>query len=253
MKIKVLITLYTLLAFIRIGHAQVNYNSIKYTQKNGLFTSNIKTIAQDRFGFIWIGSQDGLYFFNGVDFKIIHSSNSANETHDVKQILYDSVFDCVWVAYSSGGLEAFDCSTHRLKHNVVFVENGKEKMIENINFVLHASNKQMILGLSNGLLAFSPDKSAVQCKVDITNLVPVGEISYLGVFENRIFAFILGKGLFTYNSKTKRTDSCIYKSSIKSSANYFDGINFFFSSNGAITKYNLYTGENDNRNGFKHY
>src|SRR5687767_9639064 len=44
-------------------------NFTTYTRSNGLPEENISSITQDSRGFIWIGSEEGLFRFDGLSFK----------------------------------------------------------------------------------------------------------------------------------------------------------------------------------------
>ncbi len=43
----------------------------KYSIEDGLSQSSVTSVVQDKFGFIWIATQDGLNKFNGYDFEVL--------------------------------------------------------------------------------------------------------------------------------------------------------------------------------------
>ncbi|WP_299458242.1 sensor histidine kinase [uncultured Microscilla sp.] len=51
------------------GYAQFNFRFKKITVKEGLSQSAVSSIIQDRFGFLWVGSRDGLNRYDGYTFK----------------------------------------------------------------------------------------------------------------------------------------------------------------------------------------
>ena len=58
------------------------------TLENGLSQSTINAIVQDRQGFMWFGTQDGLNRYDGYDFKIFKHDADIHD-QDVLPILVD--------------------------------------------------------------------------------------------------------------------------------------------------------------------
>ena len=57
------------------GSAQLtSFNFHHLTTANGLSNSTIRSIAQDKYGFIWIGTLNGLNIFNGYSVKSFYKS-----------------------------------------------------------------------------------------------------------------------------------------------------------------------------------
>src|SRR5678809_1402709 len=49
------------------------------TTEQGLSNSTIRSIAQDKYGFIWIGTLNGLNLFNGYSVKSFYKGKQPNE------------------------------------------------------------------------------------------------------------------------------------------------------------------------------
>lgn len=104
-------------------HAQfprLNFKS--FTEKEGLSTNYVRSICEDRDGFMWFGTPNGLEKFNGKDFinynKLLQDTLSGNY-----QISYDILEDkegILWIATYSNGIILFDKNREtitRLKHD----------------------------------------------------------------------------------------------------------------------------------------
>jgi len=88
------------------------------TTNDGLSQSYVNAILQDRRGFMWFGTRDGLNRYDGNDFVVYkHSPNDpgglgANFVEDLKED--DQGY--LWVATFSGGLDKFDPTTEQFAH-----------------------------------------------------------------------------------------------------------------------------------------
>jgi ligand-binding sensor domain-containing protein len=75
-----------------------------YTPRNGLPSDYIESIAQDKYGFIWLGTHNGLLRFDGVEFKTYLHNNADPNTlpdNDSRYIAVDSTGK-VWIASRKG-------------------------------------------------------------------------------------------------------------------------------------------------------
>lgn len=81
--------------------------------KEGLSQSPIFSIMQDKQGFVWIGSRNGLTRYDGYEFKVYHNNefNKSTSQRDINAILEDWD-DNLWLA-TSGGLYRFSRTTEK--------------------------------------------------------------------------------------------------------------------------------------------
>ncbi len=86
----------------------------KYTQNEGLSSYNITKIIQDRYGFIWAGTQDGLNRFDGVRF-FSYNQQENSKYHipgtNVSDMKEDTARNLLWVVTSYGGIAAISLNT----------------------------------------------------------------------------------------------------------------------------------------------
>lgn len=82
--------------------ASADYHFKRYTINNGLSQNTVFSIFQDKQGFMWFGTKDGLNRFDGKSFKIFRFSPDGNLRDNVfKRILQDEN-DNLWVATDEG-------------------------------------------------------------------------------------------------------------------------------------------------------
>jgi signal transduction histidine kinase/CheY-like chemotaxis protein len=84
----------------------------------GLPSSEIKALARDADGYLWIGTVDGLARFDGVDMRIWRYAPGAGDGlpgNHVQALLVDAA-DRVWVAVEGEGVSVLDASRQRFAH-----------------------------------------------------------------------------------------------------------------------------------------
>ncbi len=72
-----------------------NYNS-----DNGLSQNSCYAISQDKCGFMWFGTQDGLNRYDGREFKIYSVQNEIGKklhSNIITSLFYDTTTDNLWV------------------------------------------------------------------------------------------------------------------------------------------------------------
>ncbi len=116
------IALFLFFAF-RQNFPQIN-NIISghYTIENGLSQSSTNCIAQDKYGFMWFGTQDGLNRFDGYGFTIFKNSfddSTSLSDNSIICLLVDKS-GTLWVGTDFGGLNKFNYESQSFtsfKHN----------------------------------------------------------------------------------------------------------------------------------------
>ncbi len=69
-----------LLAFTAVAQSFSERSVIKYIgQENGLSNNTVNSLYQDRYGFLWMGTYDGLNRYDGYDLSLIHISEPTRQ------------------------------------------------------------------------------------------------------------------------------------------------------------------------------
>jgi ligand-binding sensor domain-containing protein len=76
----------------------------KYQVENGLSHNTVSCVLQDSYGFIWLGTTDGLNRFDGKQFKIYRSDNQDKFSlgNNSVQALFEDSNHNIWVATNEG-------------------------------------------------------------------------------------------------------------------------------------------------------
>lgn len=143
----------------------LNFSHISY--KNGLTSINVRKIRKDSKGFIWAGSQDGLFRYDGDRFWEYNKNLNVKfriTGPDIRDLLF--VNDTLWVLNSFGGIDAINT----ISGNVILSWHQQlDNRFKDVYFSSFTkSNNQLFLSGSNGLYRFDIKRRAVE-KVELRN------------------------------------------------------------------------------------
>jgi len=112
----------------------------------------VRTIAQDKSGFMWFGSQVGLHRYDGYQFLSFHhdaSNSNSLSSEIISRILVDSSQQ-VWVATRGGGINIFRESSQDFRH-ITTKSADITLSDDNVNAILEDSSGNIWVGTENGL------------------------------------------------------------------------------------------------------
>lgn len=90
----------------------------QYTQEDGLTQNTVMSVAQDRLGFIWLGTEDGLHRFDGHEMVVLQATpgdESGLLSDYIQHLLVDHEGN-LWVATSGGGVSRYLVSQDKFTH-----------------------------------------------------------------------------------------------------------------------------------------
>jgi signal transduction histidine kinase/ligand-binding sensor domain-containing protein/DNA-binding response OmpR family regulator len=132
----------------------------KYGVENGLPNEQINDILEDNFGFIWLATFDGLYKFDGFNFKGYHhipGDHTSLPSSMVNKLMLDSKGD-IWVV-TEKELSVY----HRASDNFeqILLE-GPGSRGNAVQAVFEDKNRIIWVGMARGLYRLNQDKSPMQ-------------------------------------------------------------------------------------------
>ncbi|MBP6619464.1 MAG: response regulator [Leadbetterella sp.] len=127
--------LFTFLIFPFQSNSQSDYLKFQNLDvKKGLSHSFVKCMLQDRLGFIWLGTRNGLNRYDGYNFEVFKNNNQDTNSLSNNQIndIFESKTGDLWIATFGGGLNKYDRKKNIF---ITFKNNTKDKNSISNNFL----------------------------------------------------------------------------------------------------------------------
>jgi len=117
------------------------------TDADGLSQSTIFAMIQDRDGYLWLGTIDGLNRYDGYEFRVYvnDASNAASISDNFISALYEDSDGFIWVGTVNGYINRFDRKTEVFKRYFVndFFETMKNPESDFYDYPLAFSRNQI--------------------------------------------------------------------------------------------------------------
>ena len=146
----IVLAIVVLNANINVSYASnISFRNIK--NEDGLSQSTVETVIQDKKGYIWIGTNDGLNKYNGYDFKVYrHDEKNINSIANNYIIdLQEDNNGNIWVG-TADGLSKINTENEKIT-NYFSSEKKGNLSHNNIGDILVTKENKVIVGTSNGL------------------------------------------------------------------------------------------------------
>jgi ligand-binding sensor domain-containing protein len=172
-------------AFVGYSQGLRSLALTKYTQNEGLSSYFITKIAKDSYGFLWVGTQEGLNLFDGVNFETFSKQSPAHRRIGgsfVADLLEDKKRNLMWVLTSYGDVCALDLTTRTVARRIVRDRDGTPLSEKWIRCLQLQGDTLWMAGL-NVLSAY---------------LIPTGQFAPVNLFEKSR----LSTGEFNVNRMT---------------------------------------------------
>ncbi|RYY14608.1 MAG: histidine kinase [Chitinophagaceae bacterium] len=155
----------TIISLLTCYHSWAQPASLYFeniTTQNGLSHNKVNCIIQDKRGFIWIGTDDGLNRYDGSHFTIF--KNNPGDTTSISGNIIRDIFEdeneVLWVATADGGLTRYD---YRLEPGRQFRQfknkpNDSLSIPVNIIFKIVQDSQGYLWLASSGFYALRFDK-----------------------------------------------------------------------------------------------
>jgi signal transduction histidine kinase/ligand-binding sensor domain-containing protein len=160
----------------------------RITSKNGLPQSTVNYIIQDKKGFIWLATNDGLNKYDGYTFKVYRNivGDKKSLSHNEVAVLYEDRDGSIWVTnYVDIGLDKFDPVTEsftRYKHDA----NDSTSISSNeIYHIMQDKSGDIWVCTKNALNLVVNEKKGAKAFTSFKRFYNITKGSYSMAYEDR--------------------------------------------------------------------
>src|SRR5215469_4223407 len=186
----------------------VQMTDLKFTHlttNDGLSQSNVTAILQDRRGFMWFATRDGLNRYDGDAFVVYkHNPNDPGSlsADDIWDLMEDDQ-GYLWIATIGGGVNKFDPVTERFTRYRHDPSNAKSIGGDAVLSIAQNSSGELWFGtLNKGLDKFDPLTGTFTHYLNDNDGQFVGRITKVIEDSHKEIWFVGDRGLFHLNPQT---------------------------------------------------
>lgn len=152
-----------ILALLQARGQEIKNDFESFTTKEGLSQNLILSIAQDKKGFIWFGTEDGLNRFDGHDFKIYrHKEKDPNTivSNSIRALFADED-NTIWIGTDNGVCRLFTETEYIQHFPVDFTDESKLNGSYVSSIQKHEDGSIWISYIGSGIDIIHPDKKDI--------------------------------------------------------------------------------------------
>lgn len=254
-----LLLLSLLVLFTGKINAQKFIDNFKVTHLKLPIETTANTILQDSYGFVWIGSTNGLWRYDGKNFKnyLKNENDKTSITDNDIQCLYEDSQKTLWVGTYGGGLLKYNSNCDCFQQFIHDDEDSTSLSFNEIKTIFETKNNEFYIGTDGGGLnvmnrktnTFKSFKFNANDSLSIShnNVIDIEEISN----GNLAVGTWLGLNIFNTRTqefqriyKTPKTGSQYhhrleyYNGKLITASGYF----FIYNTENKFTKLNIFDG-----------
>ena len=128
--------------------------------EGGSLQSRVVSIAEDRYGFLWFGTDDGLYRYDGYKLRPYRRErgNPNSLGDDAVKVVYRDRSGILWVGTGFAGLDRLDPVSDTFRH-YRHDSNDRGSLSDNsVNCIYQDAGGTLWVGTSGGLDSLDPGK-----------------------------------------------------------------------------------------------
>ena len=132
-----------------------------FTVADGLPENSVFSMLQDHFGYLWLGTQNGLVRYDGYNMKVYtRDPNDSLSISDGNIIaIYEDKSGTLWIGTADGGLNRFDRKREiftRYMHNP---DDSTSISSNQIYSICEDKNENILVGTAEGLVSFKKSEN----------------------------------------------------------------------------------------------
>ena len=160
----IIFIIYTLLSVNSLfaQYPRINFRSL--STDDGLANNSTHCILQDKQGYLWFGTIDGLNRYNGNSFKVFkHDPDdpASISSNDIRCLYIDNQ-DRLWVGTLDNGLNLFDYETEKFTHFHHNPDDSTSLCQARVSAIAQDGNNDLWVGTYEGLNRFDAENNCFE-------------------------------------------------------------------------------------------
>ena len=163
------------------NNGQQDYFVESITTSQGLSQGTINDILQDKEGFLWLGTKDGLNRYDGHTFKVF--TNDVNDPWRISgnfiNLLFEDSFGRIWATTQNEGINIYDKITGRFHHIFHDPKNPNSLSDNYVTSIVEDSSGYFIVSIAHKELNmfrldenfFEDQKPPNVIRIDISSII----------------------------------------------------------------------------------
>ncbi len=133
-------------------HAQQFVDDFKITSFKVPIETNTYNILEDSYGFVWIGSTNGLWRYDGSNFKnyVKNENDETSITDNQISSIYEDKQKTLWIGTYGGGLLRYDRNCDCFQRFIHDDKNEESISFNEVRTIFETSNNQFYIGTDGG-------------------------------------------------------------------------------------------------------
>ena len=131
----------------------------RYATADGLPSSSVYAVAQDRQGVMWFGTKGGIASYDGVSFRVFrHLAGDPGSLYDngIASLLFDQQ-GRLWAAGLEAGLNRYDAASESFQHWGYDAKNPASLASDKVWTIAEGKDASLWIGTARGLDRMRPD------------------------------------------------------------------------------------------------
>lgn len=226
------------------------YTVEHYGIKNGLSQNYVNCVFQDAFGYIWVGTQDGLNKFDGYSFKVYKQdpNNKHSISHNFITGITASKDSSLWIV-TNDGLEKYDHRSN-LFQNILKNRPVKQSVYSTkIKSVYEDDENILWIRTIDGIIQYYIEKNEFSEYQHKRNEIGyISDYNYFSIIEDSHNQLWTGckKDLLKFDKTKKQFEKVLFN--LENTYEVFTifphtEIEYIIGTDRAVIKYNVNTGE----------
>lgn len=181
-----------------------NLNFDFYSQENGLSNNQIHSIHQDKKGWMWFGTSQGVCRYDGYKFTVFktNTEDSTSLKGNLVRAIFEDSKGHLWIGTENGGLNKFDREKENFQH---FFYSGKNAVLKDATVTAIHEDSKGILWIGTETSLYRLENETKLTEIKPTNF-PDFRTYFRVIKSDSLGRIWLGTnlGLYLYNSQSNQ-------------------------------------------------